>query len=240
MDWSSCFSGVVSEHMKHYVYALLRPNQVPFYIGMGQGDRVIEHFRAARRGSDSHRSRIIRLGGATYIKLAEELTREQALELEQDLIRLLGREPGGPLVNRTDGGEGPQNMSIEGRAAVAEANRNREWKEETLAIIAEQTAQRNREREWTEASREKVSKRSKGNKYAKGHQVSVEQRAAISVRNKQRVRTSEQNAKQAASLKATWARRKAAANPFELDPYLFWYSSHVESSPALSDAVGLH
>lgn len=180
--------------MKHYIYVLLRANQAPFYIGMGQGDRCVEHFRAAKRGDNSHRSRIIRLGGATCVKLAEGLDKDQAEQLEKDMIRLLGREPLGPLINRTDGGDGCNNMSTEGRASIAAANRAREWSDETLAVIAEQTAQRNREREWSEASRQKIGRRSTGNKYAVGCVRTEVQRAAVAESNRRRARIREERA----------------------------------------------
>jgi hypothetical protein len=167
------------------------------------------------------------------------LTREQAIDLEKDMIRLLGREPLGPLVNRTDGGEGCENMSMEGRAAIAKANQTREWKEETLAILAEQRAQRNRERKWSEESRVKVSKRSKGNKFASLAGWPAERRAAMSKFISSRPRLPESSAKQAASLKLSWARRKAAANPVLLKFDSSWYSSHVEKSPTLAAVISL-
>jgi hypothetical protein len=104
----------------HYVYALLRENSVPFYIGIGQRRRWLDHEYRVMPGR-SHKDNIIckmKAAGIAVpkIKLAENLSREQAVALEIHLIKTLGREPAGPLTNLTDGGEG---------AASEEARRRR-------------------------------------------------------------------------------------------------------------------
>jgi hypothetical protein len=43
-----------------YVYLLLRPNDQPFYVGKGIGDRIGDHEREARKGHECHRCRVIR------------------------------------------------------------------------------------------------------------------------------------------------------------------------------------
>jgi hypothetical protein len=99
----------------HYVYALLRENSVPFYIGMGHGYRWSEHEKRCE-SERSHKANIIRQfrrAGLRVprVKLEERLSRDEAVRLEMRLIAILGREPNGPLTNLTPGGEGRNGCS---------------------------------------------------------------------------------------------------------------------------------
>jgi hypothetical protein len=92
-----------------YVYVLFRPSGEPFYVGKGCGRRLNAHESDAR-GND-HKARIIRQAKAAgleipRVKIAESLTESGAFEIERAFIAALGRDPIGPLVNLTDGGEG--------------------------------------------------------------------------------------------------------------------------------------
>jgi len=97
---------------RFYVYSLDREEGGPsFYIGKGTGKRIDDHEIAALKGEDSHKARIIRkviseLGYLPKRKLVEGLNEEEAFAVEVSTIVLLGRYPDGPLVNKTDGGEG--------------------------------------------------------------------------------------------------------------------------------------
>jgi hypothetical protein len=53
-------------------------------------------------------TRIIAQAGGSLpnAKIKEGLTEQEALDLEQSVIRSIGRHPHGPLVNMTDGGDG--------------------------------------------------------------------------------------------------------------------------------------
>lgn len=74
---------------------------MPFYIGKGKG------YRWMHRGTTNRHARnIINLGGCYCEKYAENLTEVEAFKIERELIAECGREPLGPLVNLTDGGEG--------------------------------------------------------------------------------------------------------------------------------------
>lgn len=94
----------------YYVYVLFRENGVPFYVGMGKGDRWLAHEkRAVFR--QTHKDRVISLtvaaiGELPKVKVHEGLLRADALAAEIALIAAIGREPYGPLINQTRGGDG--------------------------------------------------------------------------------------------------------------------------------------
>lgn len=95
----------------YYVYALYRADAVePFYIGKGKGDRINHHERAARAGrrypGTAPIIRQIWAGGGAIrcVKIVEHLAEVDAYEIETDLIRLVGRQPNGPLINLANGG----------------------------------------------------------------------------------------------------------------------------------------
>jgi hypothetical protein len=98
---------------EYYVYILKRPSGEPFYVGMGKGDRVDQHEVFARRGERSHKASVIRKiwssGGIVGKEIvARFVLDEDAKQAERDLISAIGRKDmdAGPLVNRTDGGDG--------------------------------------------------------------------------------------------------------------------------------------
>lgn len=83
---------------KFYVYAWLRADGTPFYIGKGCGRRAWTQNCHLQKVPQSDRVRL----------LAEGLSNDEALEWEKDLISLLGRkiDGSGCLRNLTTGGEG--------------------------------------------------------------------------------------------------------------------------------------
>lgn len=90
---------------------LFRINGIPCYVGKGRGNRWERH-QGRAKNSNRHLGSIIDQGRAAgkelpRIKVAEDLTEESAFELERLLIGCLGRGDAGPLVNLTDGGDGP-------------------------------------------------------------------------------------------------------------------------------------
>lgn len=97
--------------MDFYVYCLFRPSGEPFYIGKGSRKRIADHFKKCRHDG-SHKANIIAAAKVIgtdipVVKLATGLSEVEAFEIEKAFIRALGREPHGPLTNKTDGGEGP-------------------------------------------------------------------------------------------------------------------------------------
>lgn len=98
-----------------YVY-MYSDNGLPFYIGLGVGQRYMHHLWKAMRpakADDTYNVRKVRKilsqGRMPIIlKLRDGLTRDEAVKLEIDLIKAIGRKDRGVgcLTNLTDGGEG--------------------------------------------------------------------------------------------------------------------------------------
>lgn len=101
-----------------YVYVLKYPDGTPFYVGKGKGNRLDAHIKEAEMNKalefigNPQKISIIRKiwrngGQVIKEKVVENLTEEQAFEIEIELIQKYGlRNHGGLLANLTYGGEG--------------------------------------------------------------------------------------------------------------------------------------
>lgn len=116
--------------LKYYVYIIFRLDGSPCYIGKGCGKRWRDHFKPSRQTTKNniHLARIIALSGGELpaLIIRSGMTNEEACAMEIAFIAAIGRADKGlgPLVNVTDGGEGPRNR------VVSEATREklRRWR----------------------------------------------------------------------------------------------------------------
>lgn len=101
---------------RYYVYVLARPDGSPFYVGKGQGKRLLEHEAEARRHHPFGETnpfkcnvirKILREGGSVVYRVVDVFDQEKqsaCLELEAKLIREFRRlHEGGCLTNLAGG-----------------------------------------------------------------------------------------------------------------------------------------
>jgi hypothetical protein len=109
-----------------YQHRRLDTNEI-FYVGMGRHIRrayVGTNIRKIGRKSEYRSEQWANIVMATPIKVEivyQDLTYEEALEKEKELIKFYGRRDFnlGPLVNHSDGGEGTINPSLEMLAKIS-------------------------------------------------------------------------------------------------------------------------
>jgi hypothetical protein len=119
---------------------LLRQNGTPFYVGKGRKNRWKDHEKNCLKGK-THKDRILQhmihsKEKILYAKISENLTNEEAKDLEITTIRNIGRYPRGPLSNGTDGGDGTINFSPEILERIREKLRGHKLSEETKAKLS--------------------------------------------------------------------------------------------------------
>jgi hypothetical protein len=202
-----------------YVYAYFRlDGETPCYIGKGKGGRWLHLSKAG--GRNLHFVRLVAqaksLGTPLLrIKVAECLTDREALQLEADLIRLVGREAnGGPLVNLTDGGDGScgYRYTEEQRAAHGARRRGRpltpEWREAIRAGMTDNPK--------VIANASKAGRAGRGTKKSNGWWSTPEGRAShMTTEAKKKIAQTlrARAARNAVNISATWANMNSVRYP---------------------------
>ena len=170
-----------------YVYQHIRldTNEV-FYVGIGK-----TKYRAYKKtGRNEHWKRIVNKAGYDIQIIAENISYEEALSKEKELIEYYGRRDkgSGTLVNMTDGGGGVLGLKIghlsdEHKQKVSASLKGKSRTEETKKKISESQ----KGKKMSEESRKKMSDASKGKKRSdkfkqalKDRKLSDEQKQKIS------------------------------------------------------------
>jgi hypothetical protein len=119
----------------YYVYAYLREDGTPYYIGKGKDKRITAPHNIAVPKESNRR-----------LKLSQNLTEEQAHQLEIELIAHYGRKDNGTgiLRNLTDGGEGTSGWipADSTKQKISESRKGKTYEEIMGIELAQRAKQR--------------------------------------------------------------------------------------------------
>ena len=145
---------------KYYVYAYLREDLTPYYIGKGSGKRAWTSTRVTSKPADPSRICI----------LQNNLTEQEALDIEIKLIAHYGRKDNGTgiLRNLTNGGDGVSGRIItfteEWKAKLRKPKKMTETGRRALSEYAKQRTPWNKGKPMSEEQKKKLSEANTGKK----------------------------------------------------------------------------
>ncbi|HBY69093.1 MAG TPA: hypothetical protein DEG69_15910 [Flavobacteriaceae bacterium] len=185
---------------RFYVYAFLREDGSPYYIGKGSGGRINQS-KGRGCGIPPENRRV---------KIKENLEEKEAFDLERELISEYGRkglDKGGVLRNKSRGGDGPSKYKTIKEAKQAELERCRK----AYYKLVSTEEGRTKKSEWDKAYRERFPE-----KHAQWSREYY-QKNREDIRKKEKIKraTPEGKAKKAACDKAY--REKVKQDPIKLE-----------------------
>ena len=167
---------------EYYVYAYLREDGTPYYIGKGKERRAWEQHRSNGKGvhTPSDYKRIV--------LLYEDLDEAKAFNLETELISKHGRQDLGTgiLKNMTNGGEGSAGTSPETNWKKGSSKRGKTTSSKTRQKISKANKNRDYPNNHTEEVRQKLSETTKKSWETRSRTMSEEQKKKISDAAKER------------------------------------------------------
>lgn len=151
---------------KFYVYLHLKnDDKTPFYVGKGFGNRA---YRKVSR--NPWWKNTVNKHGYEVQFIETNLSEDYAFELEKHFIKKIGRKDLGlgPLVNLTDGGQGPSGlrfeMSDESKLKISKASKSRM---EVSEATREKISKAHKGKIVSSETREKISRSKSGKKHTK-------------------------------------------------------------------------
>jgi hypothetical protein len=155
-----------------YIYKHIRKdtNEV-FYIGIGSDSAYKRAY--SNRGRNDHWKKLTNKVGYAVEIIEDDIDWETACMNEIKLILEYGRTDLGTgcLVNKTDGGDGHKNPSLETRLKISKGNKGKIISEEAKEAIRK--SNKNREYKLSSEHLEKLTNSKIGKKYTEEHKLNI-------------------------------------------------------------------